>query len=75
MAQPKSNIEAQERVVSALWNFARELRRRGLSASMDETDFTSALTRAANGRSEPSPVRTALVDILDAFNCRVVPID
>lgn len=69
------NYDAQERTVTALWNFARALRAQGLSPQMSEVDFTETLTRAADRRTGPSPVGAALDDIMGAFGFRVTAVD
>lgn len=63
----KRNVEAQERVVSALWTFA---------VAQSKLDPTKPHTTTSDGIAVSLPaVGVALDDIMDAFGFRVTPID
>ena len=67
MAKPKTNYEAQERVVSALWEFA---------AKQHAIDPAKPITTSGSGvPMDLAAVRAAMEEILDAFGYTVMEID
>lgn len=70
-SSPKKNMDAQERVVSALWDFAANLQFRPYAGQR------STLVSGPNKGTVVSleHIGTTLKEIMAAFGCEVTPID